>query len=136
MTTGYVFKAQYFLPTTVNHLFPLNTWEDLERDELVRTRREVDNADEVVLVDNSTGTKYSQYNVPAVIVDEGVNAKETGRGFANTEDDDELNFWDDDQVEKDSKTAESYWNGLQDPDSDQANSRWDAYQLLEGVTKR
>lgn len=140
VTTGYVMKAQYFLPTTVDHLFPLSTWEDIERP-VGRQERSVATAtEEVVLVDNSTGTKYSQYNVPALVIEEGRNGNDTGRGFADSEDDaDEFDLWNnDDQIEKDSKSAQTYWNGLHDPETDEssANSRWDAYKLLEGVTNR
>lgn len=133
MTTGYVFKAQYFLPTSVEHLFPHGTWEDIEREDL-RHKRDV--ADEVVLVDNSTGTKYTQYNVPAVIVEEARNGNDSGRGFATSDADD---WWgDDDQIAKDSQSAQSYWNGLHDPEGDKGseNSRWDAYKMLEGVANR
>lgn len=135
MTTGYVIKAQYFLPTHVEHLFPHGTWEDLEREDL-RTKRDV--ANEVVLVDNSTGTKYSEYNVPAVIVEEASNGNATGRGFADS-DDEELDWWsNDEQIEKDSQSAQSFWNGLHNPEGDHGseNSRWDAYKLLEGVSDR
>lgn len=141
VTTGYVLKAQYFLPTHVNHLFPYGTWDDVPKDESVRRRRDVSsNVSEVILVDNSTGTAYSQYNVPFVVVEEGQNVhNESGRGFASTDDEDELNLWnDDDQVERDSKAAQSYWSDLHNPEKDQGteHSRWDAYKMLEAVTNR
>lgn len=135
MTTGYVIKAQYFLPTQVDHLFPHDTWEDIERED-IRHKRDV--ANEVLLVDNSTGTTYSQYNVAAVIVEEAANGNETERGFANS-DDEELDWWsNDEQIAKDSQSAQSFWNGLHDPQGDlgSENSRWDAYKLLEGVSDR
>lgn len=130
VTTGYVFKAQYFLPTKVEHLFPENTWEGLER-----VRRDVDN--EVVLVDNSTGTRYSSYDVPVVVIEEGRNGNGTERKLnSNAEDaEDEDNFWNDDEVATDSKSAQAYWDGMHDAeDQGSDNSRWDAYKMLEGIT--
>lgn len=134
VTTGYVLKAQYFLPTKVDHLFPLDTWEDIERPKVKR-----DVAGEVILMDNSTGTNYTQYNVPAVIIEEGLNEKkENGRGFAQSADDQEFERWGSDsdgEVEGDSKAAQSYWNELNDPESGGGeNSRWDAYKMLEGLS--
>lgn len=136
VTTGYVLKAQYFLPTKVDDLFPLGIWEDIERPKNKRDLR--DKEPGLTLVDEETGTNYTQYNVPAVVIEEGSNQhNESARGFAQTEDEE----WDDDeddQVTKDSLAAQSYWNGLHDPESDESsqNSRWDAYKMLEGITSR
>ena len=119
VTTGYVLKGQYFLPTKVNDLFPLNSWEGLER----QRREALDNG--VELVDNSTGTRYTQYDVPAVVVEEGSNGGQEGE-----EEDSPSDF----DLQADSEAAQSYWNGLLDtreegPDT----SRWDAYKALEGL---
>lgn len=136
VTTGYVLKAQYFLPTKVEHLFPLNTWEDIERPKVKRDVSPV--VEEIRLRDNDTGTEYSSYNVPVVVVDEGQNENRTkGRGFAMTSEDDVDSWWNnDDTVDQDSKAAASYWNSLADPETGSETSRWDAYKLLEGVTNR
>lgn len=128
VTTGYVLKAQYFLPTHINHLYPFNSWEGLEDLQMDRLRRDVQD-NEVELVDNSTGTKYTEYNVPAVIIEEAPNGNKT----EGQEEEEEEDY--DSELKADSEAAKAYWDGLYDKSEDGPdNSRWDAYKALEGVS--
>lgn len=95
-----------------------------------RLRRDVvDN--EIELVDNSTGTKYSTYNVPAIIIEEAPNGNKTDGEEENDEDYSEY----DSELKADSEAAKAFWDGLYDKSEDAPdNSRWDAYKALEGVS--
>lgn len=129
MTTGYVIRAQYFLPTKVNDWFPVNTWEGLER----QRRNALD--DGVELVDNSTGRKFSTYNVPAVLIEESPNRNLIEEATEEEEgEDEEFASWNSDkEIKEDSQAAQTFWNALYDPNGSSDNSRWIAYKALEGI---
>lgn len=109
----------------------MNTWEGLERQ-----RRDV-LKNEVELVDNSTGRKFSTYDVPAVLIEESPNRneiEETIEGEGKEEEDEEFASWDNDkEIKEESETAQTFWNALYDPNGSSDNSRWIAYKALEGI---
>lgn len=96
VTTGYVFKAQYFLPTKAEHLRPEYTWEGFPARQL-RTRRDLAE-NETIVVDNSTGVKYSRYKTPVTIIEEKENEK--------VKEDDSDDFWNDTDIEANTKAAQ------------------------------
>lgn len=96
VTTGYVFKAQYFLPTKAEHLRPEYTWDGFPARTL-RERRDLrDN--ETLIVDNATGTKAYRYETPVTVIEEKENEK-VANELAN-------DFWDDSEIDEDTQAAQ------------------------------
>lgn len=95
VTTGYVFKAQYFLPTKAEHLRPEYSWEGFPARKF-RQRREI-KVNESVAVDNMTGLEYSRYETPVTVLEE----KENEKVIEDVDD-----IWGDNDIEEDTKAAQ------------------------------
>lgn len=108
--------AYTYLPTKVEDLLPLYTWEGLERN-----RRDLKGQE-----------RNSEYDVQAVVIEEARN--ENQELFEDGDSDDSTE--EEDEVEKDTKASESYWKGLQASEEEQGHFRWHSYLVLEGLTKR
>ncbi|XP_039449120.1 uncharacterized protein LOC120428210 [Culex pipiens pallens] len=134
ITTGWVIKAQYFLPSTVDHLKPLlwEGWND--------TRRSLGKRD---VGGDVPGDHYEKYEAKEVKIE---TEKLPDEVESSDEEDDEFedgddNYWlDDEEVERfqeadqrfppnemDAKAAEGYNAG---------QSRWITYKTLEKVGER
>lgn len=142
VTSGYVFKAQYFLPTTTEDLRPYVAWDGFNTS---RKKRESGNTTDLdveeELTDAVTGRRYTRYNVPAVLV-------EAKNDTIAADDDDDVedmsnedeDFWNDNSQDlKDSADAQAYFNSVYDAQASRdkyETSRWETYSILEGIAKR
>lgn len=127
VVTGYVLKAQYFLPTTPENLHPSYSWPNLSGR---RARREVKDVSGEVLTDE-TGLNYTRYTVPIVVVEEKANEE-------IRDDIDPEFFEEDDQIDeqKENLLAQNVWSAMRDEGPKLDNSRWSAYRMIAGIAER
>lgn len=129
VTTGYVLKAQYYLPTKAEELRPSYAWPDL-----VDGKRKKREASDGELRTDDMGFNYTRYSVPAVVVVEE-------RLNKTIEHDIDPTFFEDGQHEEeqtDNSLAQNVWMEMQneEPTNKLDDSRWNAYKMIAGVAER
>lgn len=117
---GYRMTAYTYLPTKVDDLLPLYTWEGLKRN-----RRDLKIQEKLT----------SEYDEQSVVIEKA--GYESQELFEDCDSDDSADGgMEEDEVEKDTKASESYWKGMQASEEEQGQFRWHSYLVLEGITKR
>lgn len=123
---GYRITQNTYLPTTVDDLLPLYTWEGLDRN-----RRDV--SGENVKVNSDGHPEGSNYNNVEEVSVEG--SPHEIKESLEDDNDDNVDY----QVDKDTIAARSYWNGLQESEDEKQSPdyfRWNVYLMMEGITNQ
>lgn len=122
IVSGYVLKAQYFLPTETANLYPN---PDIFPGIFTRKKREADK-NQTNLIDKMTGQQYERYEQEAVLLEEKSDY-EIAKEYEKDE-------WDDDEEDEEDQLVypEEF---KENHNFDFENSRWTAYKVIEKLAE-